>query len=197
MRRTAFALFLIALFALVCAPDIARRLVAIDAPWLGWVQLGVLIVGTVFAARLRLRDAGRPAYWLSQALLVVLPIYALFASPLAGFLPVPSQLSTLALIGANGVVFGGLIFLVLTPSLILPVVEPRETRTEPPGQADTSSTTTDTTSAPGPTSDKAMSEDTNPDSRPDSASDGNSGDSGSADSSASDGGGGDGGGGGD
>lgn len=197
MRRTAFALFLIALFALVCAPDIARRFVTIDAPWLGWVQLVGLIVGTVFAARLRLRDAGRPAHWLSQSLLVVLPIYAMFASPLAGFLPVPSQLSTLALIGANGVVFGGLIFLVLTPSLTLPVVEARKTRTETPGQAETSSTATDTTPAPAYTSGKVASEDTTPDSHSDSASDGHSGDSGSTDSGASDGGGGDGGGGGD
>lgn len=116
MRRPAFALFLFTLAALVCAPDIARRFMDIDAPWLGWVQVALMAAGVIFAARARLGDVGKPEGWLWQALLIVTPIYALFASPVAGLLPIPSQLSTLALIGANGIVFGGLILLGLLPS---------------------------------------------------------------------------------
>ncbi|BEV10114.1 DUF805 domain-containing protein [Asticcacaulis sp. DW145] len=116
MRRPAFALILLALAALVCAPDIARRFMDIDAPWLGWLQVALMAAGVILAARARLCDAGKPEGWLWQALLIVTPIYALFASPVAGLLPIPSQLSTLALIGANGIVFGGLILLGLLPS---------------------------------------------------------------------------------
>ncbi|ADU12494.1 hypothetical protein [Asticcacaulis excentricus] len=116
MRRPAFVLFLFVLVALVSAPDVARRFMDIDAPWLGWVQAGLMAAGVVFAARARLRDAGKPEGWLWRALLVVTPVYALFASAVAGLLPIPSQLSTLALIGANGLVFGGLITLALLPS---------------------------------------------------------------------------------
>lgn len=116
MRRPAFVLFLFVLVALVSAPDIARRFTDIDAAWLGWVQALLMATGVVFAARARLRDAGKPEGWLWQALLIITPVYALFASPVAGLLPIPSQLSTLALIGANGLVFGGLIALALVPS---------------------------------------------------------------------------------
>lgn len=188
MRRTAFALFLIALFALVCAPDIARRFVAIDAPWLGWVQAILLTAGVTFAARARLRDAGKPEAWLWQALLVVTPIYALFASPLAGLLPVPSQLSTLALIGANGAVFGGLIFLTLTPSEAEHVIEEPERREESKPDSDSGVTPVPVTADPTPASppakpaqaDDTPSGDTTPDNPPaDTASSDASSDSGS------------------
>lgn len=144
MRRTTFALFLIVLFALVCAPDISRRFIPIDAPWLGWVQAILLAAGVVAAARARLRDAGKPEAWLLQVLLVVTPIYALFASPLAGLLPVPSQLSTLALIGANGAVFGGLIFMALMPSAEI------AERTEEPKRRDAPKPDSDSGAAPVP-----------------------------------------------
>lgn len=116
MRRPAFVLFLFGLVALVCAPDIACRFMDIDAPWLGWVQALLMAAGVIVIARPRLKDIGHPESRLWQALLVVTPVYALFASPLAGLLPVPSQLSSLALVGANGIICTGLAFLALTPS---------------------------------------------------------------------------------
>ncbi|WP_298325690.1 hypothetical protein [Asticcacaulis sp.] len=177
MRRPAFVLFLFVLVALLSAPDIARRFMDIDAPWLGWVQAGLMAAGVIFAARARLRDAGKPEGWLWQALLVVTPVYALFASPVAGLLPIPSQISTLALIGANGLVFGGLIALALLPSAYA-ATPARPRRSDSDGGL---VPTTDTTSAPS--SGKGTHDSSN--------------DSGYGDSSSSSDGGGDGGGGGD
>lgn len=175
MRRPAFVLFLFVLVALVSAPDIARRFTDIDAPWLGWVQALLMAAGVIFAARARLRDVGKPEGWLWQALLIITPVYALFASPVAGLLPIPSQLSTLALIGANGLVFGGLIALALVPSAY-PATPARPRRSDSDGGFVPA---TDTSAAPS--SGKGTHD--------------SSSDNGSADSSSSDGGG-DGGGGG-
>lgn len=176
MRRPAFVLFLFVIVALVAAPDIARRFTDIDAPWLGWIQALLMAAGVIFAARARLRDAGKPEGWLWQALLVVTPVYALFASPVAGLLPIPSQLSTLALIGANGLVFGGLFALALVPSAYL--ATPAQTRRSDSVGGFVAAT--DTTAAPS--SGKGAH---------DSSSDSGSADSSSSSDSGGDGGGGD------
>ncbi|MDC7682485.1 DUF805 domain-containing protein [Asticcacaulis sp. BYS171W] len=120
LTRRGFILCVVVLLVLSYAPD-AIALMVETPQWL--IELPVFavlaIVLLLFASR-RLRDSGKSTGLLWLALMVITPVYLLFASPLAGFLPVPSQLSTLALIGANGIVFGGLIYLALQPSYAPP-----------------------------------------------------------------------------
>ncbi|ESQ79855.1 DUF805 domain-containing protein [Asticcacaulis sp. YBE204] len=127
LTRRGFIMCVVILLVLSYAPDVIAMMV--ETPqWL--IELPVFavlaIILLLFVSR-RLRDSGKSAGLLWLALMIIVPIYLLFASPLAGFLPVPSQLSTLALIGANGIVFGGLLYLSLQPSYAPPaphVLEP-------------------------------------------------------------------------
>jgi uncharacterized membrane protein YhaH (DUF805 family) len=118
MSRKSYILVLIGFFTLTFLPDLLWPFLTNPPPiWvLKWPLFGLICVWLIYASVRRLKDAGHATslFWLALGLII--PIYALFASPLTGLVPLPDVAITMALVVANGIVFGGLAFLCFKPS---------------------------------------------------------------------------------